>query len=70
MHKQRVQGTNIGVETRQTNLATGYSDVKMNGGIIIIARILVQSQDTMLEDMQLVGKEGTVGRIQKPHRKF
>jgi hypothetical protein len=29
---------------------TGYLDVKMAGGIITIAKIFAQNQDTMLED--------------------
>jgi hypothetical protein len=49
MHKVQLQGIPIGVETNRS-LVTGYLGVKMAGGIITIAKIIAQNQDTMLED--------------------
>jgi hypothetical protein len=50
MHKVQLQAIPIGVETKKISLVTGYLDVKMAGGIITIAKIFAQNQDTMLED--------------------
>jgi hypothetical protein len=62
MHKAQLQAIHIGVETKRISLVTGYLDVKMAGGIITTAKIFAQNQDTMLEDMSLVGREATVDR--------
>ena len=63
MHKVQPQAIPIGAETKRS-LVTGYLDVRMAGGIITIAKIIVQSQDTMLEDMWLAGREATADRRQ------
>ena len=62
MHKVQLQAIPIGVEIKKTSLVTGYLDVKMAGGIITIAKIFAQNQDTMLEDTSLVGREATADR--------